>query len=279
MDLYTLPADHPLSHSRIRLRKRFKSSLQRIYEGIQGIHPGKLEKIKPYVVAPWEPRIQYKKHIENGKADAATTLFREHHLLIITIAVENQHGIAYGITFAEKSVWVARGERLDNIRILNTYIAELQAIAVALRRAKDNAPLHSAILITATNLAVLQVLSNPGKQSGQCIVHSIYNIKREMEQRGYKIYWKWLPASIPCFTRDKATEEAHKALKRNSSTHLLPQWDSMSLTLSRATPQLADKKTLPQGVGKIIQDLDTALPGKHTKVIYNMDKKDAKILI
>ena len=188
MDLYTLPANHPLSHLSSCPCKRFKSPLQRVCEETQGIYAGKLEKIQPYIINPWEPRIYYEKRIRKDKADAAATLLRGHHLLITTAAVENQHGIAYGITFAEKSVWIARGERLDNIRILNTYIAKLRTVAVALRCAQNKAPGNSVILVTSTNLAVLQALSNPGKQLGQCIIHSIYNIKREMEQRGCKIH-------------------------------------------------------------------------------------------
>ena len=54
----------------------------------------------------------------------------------------------------------------------------------------------------------------------------------------------------------------------------------MSLTISQITPQLAYKRMLPQGVGKAIRELDTALPGKHTKVIYDfINKRDARILV
>ena len=38
-------------------------------------------------------------------------------------------------------------------------------------------------------------------------------------------------------------------------------------------------KALPQGIGMAIRELDIALPGKHIKVIYNVDKKDAGILV
>ena len=36
---------------------------------------------------------------------------------------------------------------------------------------------------------------------------------------------------------------------------------------------------LPEGIGKHSRDVDAALPGKHTKVIYDMlNKKEASIL-
>ena len=45
-------------------------------------------------------------------------------------------------------------------------------------------------------------------------------------------------------------------------------------------PQLAYKRMLPQGVGKAIYELNIALSGKHTKVIYDLiNKRDAKILV
>ena len=45
-------------------------------------------------------------------------------------------------------------------------------------------------------------------------------------------------------------------------------------------PQLAYKGMLLQGVGKAIRELDTALPGKHTKVMYDtIKKRDARILV
>ena len=45
-------------------------------------------------------------------------------------------------------------------------------------------------------------------------------------------------------------------------------------------PRIKCKRALPDRVGKLIRELDTALPGKHTKAIYDaLNKRDAKILI
>ena len=39
-------------------------------------------------------------------------------------------------------------------------------------------------------------------------------------------------------------------------------------------------RELPRGIGTVIQELDTALPGRHTKLIYDsLKKEDAKILV
>ena len=77
-----------------------------------------------------------------------------------------------------------------------------------------------------------------------------------------------------------AKEGAHKALEGGGSACTALRWDAMSSTITQMAPQLAYKRMLPQGVGKAIRELDTALPGKHTKVIYDfINKRDARILI
>ena len=90
----------------------------------------------------------------------------------------------------------------------------------------------------------------------------------------------WISATMPCVARDRAKEGAHKALEGDGSACTALRWDAMSSTISQMAPQLAYKRILPQGVGKAIRELDTALPGKHTKVIYDLiNKRDAKILV
>ena len=163
VNLHTLLVSYLLSRLSLRSCIRFKSPLQRISEEIKGIHAVKLEKINPYVIAPWEPRITYEKHIQSDSVDAAAVLLREDQLLITTTAVENQKGIAYGITQASRFTWVIRGEHLDTRRAQNLYTAKLQAVAAALKCVNNSISSNSKILITSTNLAVLQVLNNPGK--------------------------------------------------------------------------------------------------------------------
>ena len=101
--------------------------------------------------------------------------------------MENQNGIAYGITQASRFAWVARGENLDIRKAQNLYTVVLEAVATALKCVNDNIPSNSTILITLANRGVLQVLNNPRKKSGQCTVRMIYKFKNKMEQRGVEI--------------------------------------------------------------------------------------------
>ena len=213
IDLYTLPASHPISHLSLQICRKFKSPLQRIRTEFQGICREKLETIKPYIVPPWEPRISYDKHTLTDNVDAAGLLLREDRLLITTAAAANKHGIAYGIAQALRYSWIATGMRLDSRKTQNPYTAELQAIAAVLKGIGSGLPPHLNVLITTSNLTVLQVLSNPARQSGQYAIDSIYKSKKEIERRGIGIYWRWVSTAATFSIRDRAKEEARKALK------------------------------------------------------------------
>ena len=82
-------------------------------------------------------------------------------------------------------------------------------------------------------------------------------------------------------TRDKAKEKTHKVLNSNNNNYLNPLlWVAKASVFSRAMPQIKYMRALPDRIGKIICELNTVLPGKHIKVIYNtLNKRDTKILI
>ena len=277
--ILSAPDHHPLARLNVRPCKRFKSPLQRISAGLRGICSQTLEKIKPYIIASWEPRIEYAKYVQDGDTDASAALLKEDRLLITTTAVESREGIAFGIAQASRSNGIASGSRLDTRRLQNLYTAELLAVAAALKCVSDYLPLGSAILMVLANLAILQVLNKPARQSGQSVIRQIYILVGDMRRRGFDIQWKWVSAATPCFTRDRAKEEAHKALI-SDATQGLPPWDSISSVISLTRPQLIHKNAIPGGIGKSIRELDTALPGKHTKALYDsLSKRDARILI
>ena len=168
--------------------KRFKSPLHHITEGIQFTNQKEVEKIDPYVVAPWEQRIEYEEHTQqDDKQDAAINLLREDGWIIATTAVRNRHGCAYGIAQTSRDTCVARGVRIDPQSIQNPYTAELQAMAEALKDIKDKIPPRATIIMAIASHTIYQVLSNLLRQSGQCAVRTIYKIKRYLAQRGIRL--------------------------------------------------------------------------------------------
>ena len=99
-----MSASYPISRLNLQLYQIFKSPLQRIRTEFQGICREKLEKIKPYIILLWEPRISYDKYTLINNVNAAEILLREDRLLIIIIVVVNEHRIMYGIAQASKYI-------------------------------------------------------------------------------------------------------------------------------------------------------------------------------
>jgi hypothetical protein len=53
-----------------------------------------------------------------------------------------------------------------------------------------------------------------------------------------------------------------------------------SIILAREIAKLRERKELPNGVGKHIRELDTALPGKYTILLYNsLKREEANVLV
>ena len=228
-------------------------------------------------MSPWEARINYEKCTLSTETDATKTFLTEDRLLIATVVAANKHDIAYGIAQASRYSWTTTGMRLGSRKIQDPYTTELQAIAAVLKCVERGLTSNLRILLTTSSLPVLQVLNKPARQSGQRAIASIYRSKNEIEKRGIRIEWQWVPISTPFSIRDRAKEEARKALKRDTSEH---QWAATTSVLSQLRPLLLRKRELPHGVGKASQELDTALPGKHTKAIYDsLKKKDARIIV
>ncbi len=69
----------------------------------------------------------------------------------------------------------------------------------------------------------------------------------------------------------QATEQGRRAQKQRPSA----KFTIISLTIAK----LRQERALPQGVRKFTKELDTALPGKHTQLLYNSFKRtEASIL-
>ena len=186
INLFTLPASHPISRLNLQPYRKFKSPLQRIRTQFPGICKEEMEKIEPYIIPPWEPRISYDKYTPIDNVDTAEGFLHEDRLLIVTTAVTNKYGIAYGIAQASRYACIATGTRLESRKTQNLYTTELQAIAATLNMAEVRLPSNLSILVTTSSLTVLQVLNNPARQSGQCAIKSIYKSKKEIERKAIK---------------------------------------------------------------------------------------------
>ena len=187
INLCTLSANHLIARLNLQPCKTFKSPLQRIRIEFPGTCREKLEKIEPYIIPPWEARISYQKHTLSPEIDATEVFLGEDKLLITIAVAANNHEIAYGIAQALRYASVVTGMRLNSRKTQSPYTTELQTIAAVIKDVCRRLPSNLRILVTTSNLLVLQVLSNPARQLGQCAINSIYKLKKEMEKRGIRI--------------------------------------------------------------------------------------------
>ena len=135
------------------------------------------------------------------------------------------------------------------------------------------------IIVATANLAVLQAISNPGTQSGQGVIIKIYDSLRSITSNGNTVYWRWVPISVPFQCRDSAKQAGKRALDSLACEDSQASWIAKTTYTQTIKQDLPDTRSIPDTVGKCIRDLDRALPGPHTKGIYDaLSKEDGSIV-
>ena len=114
------------------------------------------------------------------------------------------------------------------------------------------------------------------RQSGQREIDKIYAVKRLLDLHSISIRWVWVSAEVTLEERVIAKKAARQELL---STVMPVRWAARSTIIARLKANTMKKVALPLGVGKAIKELDCALSGPHTKMIYdNLTKDEAKVI-
>jgi hypothetical protein len=158
----------------------------------------------------------------------------------------------------------------------NPYSGELAAIANALNTL-PKLRFRSIVLITRNKAAVL-TLRKPQQQSGQEHISRIYGSIRALKRDGNTTTILWLPSSEENELIKLAKEKAKAATRPGTPPQTqLPRMRSTTLNVARAKHGTA--RGLPENVGKYSKRIDTALPGKHTRQLYDrLSWKEANVL-
>jgi hypothetical protein len=117
---------------------------------------------------------------------------------------------------------------------------------------------------------VLQVISSPRQQSGQSYICQIYESTHRLEETGNLVFPIWTPANAQIPLKEKAKAMARQATE--PSTEVKEQTPSAKSTVLCLAKQEHEGKLI-EGVGEYTRKLDTALPGKHTRLLYNGFKR------
>ncbi len=126
--------------------------------------------------------------------------------------------------------------------------------------------------------------SGPGTDATQATVSQrdikgIYQAAENLLQRGNRIQVIWLPTKVTSQQQAAAKKTAREPTSQEALLEPAP-YQARSTTTRRAIEAMKQSHALPGKVGNFTTKLDRALPGKHTKELYDSLKKtEAKILV
>jgi hypothetical protein len=123
--------------------------------------------------------------------------------------------------------------------------------------------------------SALQVIAQPRQQSGQCTVQEIYRQAERLEQCGNLVKMLWVPSGEEDFPLGgEAKAEARRAtLASRPPDQPAYQARSTQIRLAMARQQQQYQGTLLDGVGRYSKTIDKALPGQHTRRLYDAIKR------
>jgi hypothetical protein len=134
------------------------------------------------------------------------------------------------------------------------------------------------ITLLTSNKAATLTLRNPRQQSGQEHICQIYKLIKRLRRNGNLITILWVPTSEDNKLLGLAKEQARAATQEDATPYTeLPRMKSTALNMARS--QVGTSEGLPEKVGKHAKRVDAALPGKHTRQLYDrLSCKEASVL-
>jgi hypothetical protein len=287
INCHTLPRTHPFWECRQLASYQSNGTLSPFKRFFNFSSPPlHMETIHPVVARPWKPRlrqfIEETAEPQEGQLNPGANPQQTHHRIMIYTHGSMQGGdIKIGLiiqvngTTADR--WSMTVGKKDQ---LNLYYVQLGAIYEAARYvetiiAKITIP-ASAIwtTIVTNNLSALQSLAKPRYQSGQDLIRRITICILHIAGTGMKIRLQWLPSSDDSQGLQQAIHLSQRA-EPPENPGLIPRWAQACLKSSLW--RIARTRLEEQGKenfrrekhGQFTRSLDSALPGTHTRHLYD----------
>ncbi|KAJ6437917.1 reverse transcriptase [Purpureocillium lavendulum] len=247
VDLRTLPQTHPLAALKNKASKRYLSPMQ----GIAAL------------VAKG-PRSEWKSFTKHPDKTAASQ--RNDVVGMGGVVCDTTLG-GMGHTLATFSVTIGPGSEQ------NPYTAELEAAATMLRSIPPSLVAQD-VTIAVGNRSVVAAIRRPQQQSGQCTISGIYDQMKRLRKRGCTVRLMRVPVGEEEFApRQLAKAAAKRATERRCEAEV-PWYQTRTTTPRLALAQGRVREQLPEGVGRYSKRIGKALPGKHTRTIYDSLKRE-----
>ena len=139
-------------------------------------------------------------------------------------------------------------------------------------------PQDQDIRVVPNNLAAVQAILQPRRQSGKKVIGQIYASAQRLQGQGNSVTSIWVPKTTHVVLRSQAKEAAREAT-REGREQQKPIRAAKPTVISalRATKQ--NMCSLTPSIGSYTQKLDTALPEPHTRTLYDsLRREEASIL-
>ncbi|EAQ87155.1 hypothetical protein CHGG_03774 [Chaetomium globosum CBS 148.51] len=281
INIHTLPGTHPLAMKKVRTTVRFVSPLQKIARVAEGVRVDRMETIQEYAVPPWVPRLRPTLEADRGKA---AEMVNKISGIVIATSSSVKKGIVGMGGLARDTLFNRTSETVTNYAVVlgtreeqNPYTAELAAIAMALEKLPASI-CHRHITVITRNQSALAAVGRPRQQSSQSIIRQIYDLARLHRQKRNSVTFLWIPAEIDFALGSDAKAAAQRASKQGRTPDSqMPQAKSTAMRLAMERQRAT--RVLPVGVGKFSKAMDAALPGKHTRDLYDkLKRREACVL-
>lgn len=150
----------------------------------------------------------------------------------------------------------------------NPYVAELVAMAEGLSR-MGPAVRSQEIRVFTRNLAAALAVSQPRSQSGQSVIDQIYRETKRLRGSSNQVTLIWTPATTECTMAQQAKMAARASTEPDRvPTGSLKSAKSTLISVRKAVTK-SKGNNFGTDVGRFTRELDVALPGPHTRAIYD----------
>ena len=287
IDLHTLPKPHPFWKVRKTIhgtQRRHRSVLERTAEALKDVDLRNLECIQPFCLAPWQPRALVRidtreQAIDVAKgADLGRTIF--------TDASSRGGRVAIGVTYQWSVAPRTVSKVVGSSATLGVDHAELMGIEEACQMMGTDWPGHDIYPRTVVTLfsdgqSALPALANPRQQSGQIVLRRITErMERIKAQEHTTVLLRWVPGHTGVPGNEHAHQLPYKATDHNIAMPAdLVKMRSIALGEGAQATIEARKRFAESRSGHHTKNLDRALPGAHTRQLYDgLKREDAKVL-
>lgn len=238
-----------------------------------------IEEIQGHCLPPECPRV--KVEIENNREKAIQAA---QEVIGIKVAVDcscRNSLIGVGVNYGRG---MNRHLTVGVNQKLNIYFGELYAIQWAVETLSRTMSIGFSssvhVTILSDSQAALKAIRSPVRQGGQWLLEKIMlDVNRLKDQTGHTISMRWVPGHAKVDENEEANLAARAATEKGKlPERTLPVLKSMVVKETVAKLCQGEQRLAP-GVGEYTQRLDRALPGKHTRKLYDrLSRSQAAIL-